>query len=398
MMTVLALGLLVIALIGTPLLFVLLPRRGDIVIAYGALALWLALAAGTMSRSHLGRLVAMGCIVAFSVSGTFAAMARDDLKRWLVQVKEDRDKDEQERARAATQYSVADTMRWYEFGPETTRIVDSDQSGGYNLETGMFIPYTSLSPFDSALTDTQWQERYGVDVIADIPVNRPSSAAIGASFLVSPLPGAVQVIHGPKVDTLPQDPDDEIPPNILHAPQRVIALPATGSQLVEQFPSVPGRSQVLQEPPGFAVAGGSALDLPDYNPYANPAQLILSYLSHQSSVRNVPPRSSLEEILDISSLSPPEKGRIIMLPLHNPYATPGTFTLTVGTSVLRAGWTRYWLVRTLGGRVAILETMDMPGDKQPLKINWRFLKKIPPQQTPETVENVLQHNASGAAP
>ena len=157
-------------------------------------------------------MVALGCIVAFTVSGTYAAIGREDLKTWFARVKEDRAKEEQEHDKAALQNSVADTMRWYEFAPETVRTVDMDKAGGYNLETGMFIAYTPQSPFKSAITDTQWQVRYGVDVIADVPANRLPSVFSGntvpsprGTVLPSPLVAEIakQLSSIPPVNPIP---------------------------------------------------------------------------------------------------------------------------------------------------------------------------------------------------
>jgi hypothetical protein len=255
------------------------------------------------------------------------------------------------------------------------------------------------------MEDAKWQAESGVDVMADPKANKPAAAFLisarefpalassiaGHSFIVSSN-AVIQIpawkVSSPWMDLFQQ--------TQAHTP----ALPSPGLPIESNFfpvtrkippsfqpavfdvqpaePAEPGM-EVYGEGrtmPAVALTGGSAIEVTGMQEYANPAEFMVNFLlSHPaggnpSSVEKIPPGASLYDLLARSGLPAPVKGRLALLPAGAPYVA----AWNIGISAQRE-FARTWLVRTLGGRVALLQTVNVPGDKHPLQIRWQLLEK-----------------------
>ena len=351
------------------------------------------------------RWVALLCIAVTIFCGIFVAAHWMDLRLMYAEMLKNRAIKNEETKLADFQASVSEAMGGYVFTPEAECIVDRENSGGYNLATGSFIPYQSLTPWDQPMESAEWQAGSGVDVMADIHrgwspaaflVNTRefpdlASSNAGPGFFI--LSNAVISNH-PVTDWKVSSPWMGLFQQVqTHTP----ALPAPYLPADSSFTSTTGKTpssfqpaafdvpppepeepglEVNGEPrtvPAVALAGGSAIEVTGMQGYANPVEFMMNFLlahpagGNPSSVEKIPRGASLDDLLDRSGLAAPVKGRLAILPAGDP-----SMSLWGG---MQREFARTWLVRTLGGRVGLLQTIYVPGDEHPLKIRWQLLEK-----------------------
>ncbi|HWB59681.1 MAG TPA: hypothetical protein VG733_09320 [Chthoniobacteraceae bacterium] len=246
--------------------------------------------------------------------------------------------------------SIELAMWNYRFTGEFASEIAGNRSGGYDMETGSFTAYgmPSWIAIHSPMQDAAWQAQSHVDLI------------------VESNPGALTAHINPfaRLPEIPWQQEATMPPPlpvVLNVGVPIVRLGWPRS-----------------EPPPVALTGASCIPLAWNECSDNPTDFVVKLLqSHpagdkKTSAIKIAPNASLNDILRETSLPHAAKGKLAILTFQDPdYTFPGFGGIPRFLSA-----TKYWLVRTLDGRVGILQTIDRrESDRESFSIRWQMIEK-----------------------